>query len=123
MIDMQEAAGDDIIEGLMEHMDSEELIDRFDHFAMHATTTQEFLESTEAVDDNGVPYCIIAQRETLPINGREMTGIYVAIWPADPEAPGEFLPTNLSRARHARFLEVDPESELVTEMHHVPTLH
>jgi hypothetical protein len=123
MVEMpEEASGDDIIEGLMEHMDSEELIERFDIFAAHATLSPEQLESDEGFEE-GVPYCVVALSSCLPINGKEISGIYVAIWPVTLAGDSDYLPTHLSRARHARFLEIDPKSDLVTEMHHLPTLH
>lgn len=116
------ASGNDVIDGLMEHMESEELAERFYHFFMHASIADELLESDDDVEE-GNGYCVVANQCSMPINGKDMSGIYVAIWPCEEAPEGEWLPTGLSRARHARFLEIDPDSELVCELHHLPTLH
>jgi hypothetical protein len=118
----EEESGADIIEVLMEHMDSEELVDRFDHFATHATLSLEDFDDDE-LEDKGVEYCVIAKKADLAINGKEAHGIYVAIWPVTLAGDSDFLPTHLSRERHARFLEIDPETDLVCDMHPLPTLH
>jgi hypothetical protein len=116
------ASGNDIIDGLMEHMESEALAEQFYTFFVHASISQELLESDEDVEE-GNGYCVVANQCSFPINGKDMSGIYVAIWPCEEAPDGEWLPAGLSRARHARFLEVDPQSELVCEMHHLPILH
>lgn len=116
------ASGNDIIDGLMEHMESEELAERFYAFFMHASISDVLLESDEDVEE-GNGYCVVANQCSMPINGKDMSGIYVAAWPCEEAPDGEWLPVGLSRARHVRFLEIDPKSELVCELHHLPTLH
>jgi hypothetical protein len=114
----------EILDGLMEHMESEELAERFHTFAMHAAIDPDMLEADdEEIPEEGCGYWVVASKSLMPVNGREMLGIHVAIWPDTLAPEGEFLPLHLSRARHARFLEVDPESELICEMHEIPTLH
>ena len=124
MMNMPDEAsgGEAIIETLMEHMDSEDLCERFDHFAMHATLSLEDFDDDD-LEQTGVEYCVIAKKADLAINGREAHGIYVAIWPVTLAEDADYLPPQLSRDRHARFLEIDPDTDLVCDMHPLPTLH
>lgn len=120
----ENAAGGEIIETLFGYMDSESMIQEFEHFVVRAMWSDaELLEEIEEeLDDSGESdYSVLLQNGELNIDGKDIEGVIISVWSSDVAPEAESLPPHLNRDRHARFLKV--EDDLITGMYMLPTVH
>jgi hypothetical protein len=122
-----DASGDEILEALIEQMESQSLAERFDEFVTTAVMTEDELdELPEVPTEADLPgFYVIARVTTVDIGAQlDVKGIVISIWPAEEREYTDDLPADLDKDRHCRFLTVSDEG-LIDEMYLLPkyTLH
>jgi hypothetical protein len=125
MLDLpHNAPGGEVLDALYEYMDSEELGAEFDAFVTRAMYTDEELaavdDPAEENPDDG--YCVCLQQANMEIDGEDVHGLVLSIWPETLAEAADSLPEHLDRDRHSRFLLVDTSCNLVTELYALPDL-
>lgn len=117
-----DVSGDDLIEELIDRMDSEDLAVRFDEFVTCAVMTEDELDALpENPSEEDVPgFYVVAKQTTADINGQlNVPGLLISVWPAEEAEYSEELPLGLDPDRHCRFLIVDDEG-LISEIYMLP---